>query len=362
MVWPGYCACRGMRGKPESPLGTLRRAFARLGTGLRAAWVNHLRAWLDADWFAGIKPLPPTMASKVAAVAMIGSIITVSLVYGENYLDGLWRGRLMASDELSHERQTDVPNEETTPNTEATPAPAAPALPAPNQIGEPFIDRFDQPTLGSHWFVSDGWGNGPHMDNDWRKSQVSTGPNGLVLTLDKSPPGEAKPLVSGEVRTMPFYRYGYFEVNMKVPRGSGLVTGIFTYAHIDGRVRSNEIDVEILGRDTRTLEATIHENGKSTHKRVRLPFDSADGFHTFGFDWQPGYVRWYADGKMIFEEAGPAAARLVRPQQLIFDVWGSTQLKSWVGPIDHNRAPWTLEIKCAAYQPTYPGRELCTAT
>ncbi len=349
-----------MQGKPESPLGTLRRAFVRLGTGLRAAWVNHLQAWLNADWFAGIKPLPPTMASKIAAVAMITAIIVVSLVYGDHHQDMLWRGRLVASGE--HHTDTPAPaatapsvTTETVPKAAPTPAPSLPL----NQMGEAFIERFQEPLLSDHWFISDGWSNGDHMDNDWRKSQVSIGPNGLVLTLEKAQPGHPKPLVSAEVRTSPFYRYGYFEVNMKVPRGSGLVTGIFTYAHIEEHVRPNEIDIEILGRDTRTLEATIHENGKPTYKRVRLPFDAADGFHTFGFDWQPDYVRWYADGKMIFEETGPAAIRLVRPQQFIFDLWGSTQLKKWVGNIDHNRAPWKLEIACAAYEPTYPGRELC---
>ncbi|HEX7791791.1 MAG TPA: family 16 glycosylhydrolase, partial [Afipia sp.] len=110
---------------------------------------------------------------------------------------------------------------------------------------------------------------------------------------------------------------------------------------------------------TRVLEATIHENGKSTHKAVRLPFDAADGLHTYAFDWQPDAVRWYADGKLIHEERGPAAARLVRPQQINIDLWASTQLKDWLGPLNVAKAPWKLEISCVAYAPTYGGQSLC---
>jgi hypothetical protein len=107
--------------------------------------------------------------------------------------------------------------------------------------------------------------------------------------------------------------HGYFEINMRVPSGPGIVTGVFSYAGQDGAERSHEIDIEILGRHTNMLEATIHENGKPTHKRIRLPFDAADGFPP-GFDWQPDAIRWYADGKLIHEERGPVVARMRRPQ------------------------------------------------
>lgn len=330
---------------------------------VKRALVSHYQAWKTPDWLAGIRPLPRDMASLLTALAIVIGLMLVSLVYGDNYLDRLWRGRLIASDELDQRTAHLVPKPETPARALLPAAPDAGAVAPPKlrlgQIGDPFIERFGDSSLSEHWFISDGWDNGRHMDNDWRKSQLSLDQTGLTLTLEKAPDGHPKPMVSAEVRTLPFYRYGYFEARMKVPKGSGLVTGMFTYAHIDGDVRSNEIDIEILGKDTRTLEATIHQNGKSSLKRVRLPFDSADGFHSLGFDWQPEAVRWYADGQLIFEETGPAVAGLVRPQQLIFDLWGSSELREWVGPFDQSKGPWKLEIACVAYEPAYPGRAIC---
>jgi len=348
---------------PRALLKSVNTIWTAIKLGLR----NHIQAWTKADWFAGIQPLPRDMASQLAAHAIMGGIILISLVYGEGYQDRLWRGRLSVSGELDQRTAHLVPNPKPPePNKDpaaGTDAPKAEPVPPPrvrlNQLGAPFIERFQSGTLSDHWYISDGWSNGDHMDNDWRTSQVSVGPTGMVLTMETAPKGHPKPLVSAEVRTLPFYRYGYFETRVRVPKGSGIVTGIFTYAHIAENIRSNEIDIEILGKDTRTLEATIHQNGKSSLKRIRLPFDAADGFHTLGFDWQPDSVRWYADGKMIFEETGPPAIALIRPQQFIFDLWGSTPMTEWVGPFDRSKGPWKLEIACVAYEPAYPGRAIC---
>ena len=86
-----------------------------------------------------------------------------------------------------------------------------------------------------------------------------------------------------------------------------------------------------------------------------MPFDSSDGMHTYGFDWQPDYVRWYADGQLIHAETGPAARKLVRPQQLLISLWASRKLSSWVGDLDASRSPWRLDIACVAYARHYAG-------
>ena len=122
---------------------------------------------------------------------------------------------------------------------------------------------------------------------------------------------------------------------------------------------SDLIDIEILGRSTNRMETTIHENNRATSKKVSLPFDSADGFHSYGFDWQPGYVRWYVDGALVHEEASANARNLVRPQQFILMLWASRQLKSWVGELDASAAPWMLDFACVGYEREYPGEALC---
>src|SRR5690606_10434610 len=207
-----------------------------------------------------------------------------------------------------------APPEEPPPVTAPPIVEAAPVAPPPvrlPQMGQPFIDRFDGPHLDKRWFVSDGWSNGDWMENDWRKSQLSLTEEGLRITLAPAPEGSDKPFSSGELRTLEAFRYGYFEARMRLPRGAGLVSGAFTYAGREDGRHSNEIDIEILGRSTNRMETTIHENNRATSKKVSLPFDSADGFHSYGFDWQPGYVRWYVDGALVHEEAkiGRASCR-----------------------------------------------------
>lgn len=235
----------------------------------------------------------------------------------------------------------------------AAPAPAAEASVRPRQQGLPFVERFEGRGLSDRWFVSDGWSNGPWMANDWRASAIETTPEGLAIHMRKSPPDSKYELASGEIRTLEFYRYGYFEIRMKVPRDPGIVIGAFTYADRTDEMRAHEIDIEILGRATRVAELTIHEGGRPTHEKITLPFDASEDFHTYGFDWQPDHVRWYADGRVIHEETGPAVRKLVRPQQFILSLWASRELSSWVGNLDTSRAPWRLDVSCIAYSPTY---------
>ncbi len=258
--------------------------------------------------------------------------------------------RAMASGELPSQ-QTSPLGPLPFPEPEAAPAPAE-ILP---QMGEAFVERFDG-GVDARWSVSDGWSNGGWMMNDWRRSAVETAPDLTAILLQPGPEGSKYKLASGELQSHERHRYGYFEVRMKVPRGDGLVTGFFSYAGQEGGTRPNEIDIEILGRNTRVAELTIHENGKATWTKVTLPFDAADGFHVYGFDWQPGHVRWYIDGQLVHAESGGAARRLVRPQQMILNLWASERLDSWVGKLDLARAPWRLDVSCMAYAASYSGR------
>ncbi|MDP3495622.1 MAG: family 16 glycosylhydrolase [Hyphomonadaceae bacterium] len=339
-------------------------ASERTRNGLKHGWISFRDSWTKQDWLAGIKPLPPGMAGNLTAIAIVTGLVVTSLVYGDYHQRRIAEARMIPSGEHPSQQQplptpepAPVPEPVTPPDPEAAPAPSAgPKFP---QMGEAFVERFDGDELDGRWYVSDGWSNGDWMDNDWRASQISLGEHGATMTMEASPEGSEKPLASAEMKVQQDFRYGYFEIRMRVPRDPGIVTGVFTYAGQDGATRPHEIDIEILGRHTNMLEATIHENGKPTHKRIRLPFDAADGFHTYGFDWQPDAIRWYADGKMIHEERGPVVARMTRPQQFIIDLWATRALKEWVGPLNMSKAPWKLDIACVAYAPAYGSKSLC---
>jgi|CXWL01.1.fsa_nt_gi beta-glucanase (GH16 family) len=246
-----------------------------------------------------------------------------------------------------------------TPNAES----AVNAPPAPNAPSDPvhaphFVDRF-QSLDEERWAVSDGWSNGDWVANDWRRDRLRLTSNGLAIVMGDTPAGAEKPYASGEISTHDTYRYGYFEARLRMPRGEGLVVGLFTFARPQGAVSWNEIDMELLGRDTRTLELTYHSGGRPKKHEVRLPFDAAEGFHTYAFEWRPDAIRWYVDNVLVHEARGAMVERMDQEQRFMVNLWNSNALHRWVGDIDPAQAPWTLEVACVAQAGAYRGRSLC---
>lgn len=220
-----------------------------------------------------------------------------------------------------------------------------------------FVDNFailDE----ERWRVADGWSNGEWTANDWRRSQIRRTPEGLEITLARSRGGD-KRYSSGEIQSDMGFQYGYFEVRMRVPRGSGLVTGFFTYTRDGAESTWDEIDVEILGRNTRAVQFGYFGGGQNHVTTVPLGFDAADGFHTYGFEWARGYLRWYVDGRLLHEERGARGPLPQSSQRLYLHLWNSETLTDWLGPILPWEGPWRASVSCVAYAPAYRGASLC---
>lgn len=224
--------------------------------------------------------------------------------------------------------------------------------------GVAFIERF-RSLDSNRWVFSDGWDNGAWMENDWQREQLSISDEGLAITLDRNGPESAKLFSSGELQSRQSFQYGYFEARMKVPRGEGLVTGLFTYTQPDGRSTWEEIDIEILGRDTRVMEVTYHIHGRSRQTGIDLGFDAADDFHIYGFEWTEDALRWYVDGRMVHEVRGARVQDMRRTQRFYVQLWNSAQLYQWVGLINPEEAPWVLHVSCIAQAREYRGASLC---
>jgi endo-1,3-1,4-beta-glycanase ExoK len=231
----------------------------------------------------------------------------------------------------------------------------------PNQIGPAaFVDRFETDELDLSWYRQDREPNATWAENDWRRENVVLGAPGLALVMRQAAGQSKTPVSSGEISRRDPFRYGYFESRFKVPRGAGVVSGFFTFAQEDGTNRTwNEIDVEILGRDTHTVELTVHVEGRTVHKKVALDFDAAEGFHTYAFEWAPDAVRWYIDNELAHEVTGAVARKIARPQRMHINVLGTDELHAWAGRLDPEAGPWTLEVSCMAYRPAYGGKSLC---
>lgn len=223
----------------------------------------------------------------------------------------------------------------------------------------PFVDRFAN-IDETRWRVADGWFNGEWTANDWRESQIRRRGGRLEITLARTRGGQRR-FSSGELQSEEVYRYGYFETRMQVPRGSGLVTGFFTYTRDANDANTwDEIDIEILGRNTRAVQFTYFRRGEEHITTVPLPFDAAAGMHTYAFEWTPEAIRWYVDGRLLHEETGENGPLPDSPQRLYLHLWNSETLTEWLGPILPWEGPWRLYVSCIAYAERYEGRQLCT--
>lgn len=222
--------------------------------------------------------------------------------------------------------------------------------------GEPFVDTLS--TLDrTLWAVSDGWANGPYMVNDWQASQARFG-DGLTLTL--APGIDEHPYSSGEVQSRVKYGHGYFETTMRAAPGSGVITGFFTYTGPPFGEHWNEIDVEILGATPREVLLTYFFGDETISTPIPLDFDATAEYHTYGFDWQPGYIEWYLDGRSIHKVTGGKLPLPNRAKKLMVHLWGSETLTEWSGRFDSKAMPTAATFTCIAYSPSAAQSMPCT--
>ncbi len=183
--------------------------------------------------------------------------------------------------------------------------------------------------------------------------------DGLVLTLDMGH-SPTKPYSSGEVKSRTHFRYGYFESRLLAASGSGIDTAFFTYIGPQNGKPSNEVDVEILGRDTHAVQFTYHFGNVQRPTTIHLPFDAAVESHVYGFDWQPGYIRWYVDGQLMHEETGDALAPLPNEaQNIVINLLGIAHSPEWAGLFEWPGHPIRASFSCVAYSPSFPGTSSC---
>lgn len=210
----------------------------------------------------------------------------------------------------------------------------------------------------TRWYVSNGWSDGSWMLNYWEQSQLSTGVQGLAITLNKSavaPSGYA----SGEIQSRSQFQYGYYEVRMQAAAGSGLDSGFFTYTGASQGRNWNEIDVEVLGRNTHAVSLTYHNGNQQVSTAVNLSFDASAAQHIYAFDWEPQYIRWYVDNKMVLQVTGSQLAIPNEPQNLILDMWASNSFPQWLGGFNWLGRPLVTQISCVATAPSYSGKVIC---
>lgn len=145
-------------------------------------------------------------------------------------------------------------------------------------------------------------GTDPHPIVDGRRAlQAERRP---VTDKGKLYPWSTAMLSSRGMR--PGWRYGYFELRVRVPQAPG-TTPAFWMLPDDDYAWPPEIDIfEIF--QTRAAGAkppftsTIHfkePDGRKRQEGVHLPFPDPFGWHVIGFDWTPEWMVTFVDGKEV---------------------------------------------------------------
>lgn len=113
----------------------------------------------------------------------------------------------------------------------------------------------------------------------------------------------------------------------------GSLTALFLYEGVPGE-SNDEIDIEILGDDTRRVLLSTWHDGVQTDLAERvLPFDPRAGSHDYAIAWRPGEeVRFIIDG---IEVERWTAGVPTRPMQLRASVWRPAWLEG--GVMDEDR-------------------------
>lgn len=153
----------------------------------------------------------------------------------------------------------------------------------------------------------------------------------------------AKDYSGAELYTLSEWMYGKYEARMYMGAASGTVSSMFLYRN--GSESSGpwvEIDIEVLGKNPSQFQSNIitgSASSKTTSEQLHNVSPAANaGFHTYGIEWTPSYVRWTLDGAEVRKTTGGQVSALTEAQGLRFNLWSSEET-SWVGPWSDSNLP-----------------------
>ncbi|MCH5192494.1 MAG: glycoside hydrolase family 16 protein [Oscillospiraceae bacterium] len=198
--------------------------------------------------------------------------------------------------------------------------------------------------------ASNGWSNGDMFNVTWRDKNCTFENGKMQLIIDNDTElVKTVPYSGGEYRSKEHYGYGLYEVSMKAIKNDGVVSSFFTYTGPSEGNPWDEIDVEILGKDTTKVQFNYFTDSKGNHEFMYdLGFDASEGFHTYGFDWQADKITWYVDG----QEAHSVSENIpVTESKIMMNAWCGTGVDGWLNAFDDSQMPLRAEYEWVKFTP-----------
>ena len=198
--------------------------------------------------------------------------------------------------------------------------------------------------------ASDGWTNGDPFNVNWHKDNVTFAKGNLQLVIDNEKKAGSIPYSGGEFRSKAFYGYGRYEVRMKAIKNDGVVSSFFTYTGPSDQNPWDEIDIEILGKDTTKVQFNYFRDGKGGHEYMYdLGFDASEGFHTYAFEWHKDKIIWFVDGKEAFRRETNDVP--VTKAKLMMNAWCGKGVDAWLKAFKADKLPVKAEYQSIRYTP-----------
>lgn len=181
------------------------------------------------------------------------------------------------------------------------------------------------------------WTNNGFFNCGFTPQNVTFNNGQMTLKLDNTN-SFGKNFSGAEYRTKNTFSYGYFETNMIAAKAPGTVTSFFLYSHNPW----DEIDVEILGKDTTKVQFNFFVNGKGNHEAIiDLGFDASAKYHKYGIEYGNGFINWYVDGiwKYGVNNTGfnaPYGEDMPsHPMNIMVNLWPGIGVDDWLGRFNY---------------------------
>jgi beta-glucanase (GH16 family) len=201
----------------------------------------------------------------------------------------------------------------------------------PSAFNTVIDDNFDAAD-SSVWMQSD-WANGSPFYSAWLPEQLNFATGQLTIKLEQKA-SHGLTHSAGEYRTLNRYKYGRYTSSFKASNIEGTVSSFFTYTGASEGTEWDEIDFEILGKDSTKVQVNYWRNGKEHPTIIDLGFDASKALHTYSFVWKADSIQWFVDGTLIHTEEENGLndndSLPVNAGKIMLNLWAS-EPSSWAG-------------------------------
>jgi len=241
---------------------------------------------------------------------------------------------------------------------------------APTASAQGFIETFDDSGFRDRWFIANFDQGGKGFLTTWRRKLVSVklssvpaqGGGELTLELKPANDGSEKPYMGAQLQRGKANHYGRYEVVMTAARGSGVVSAVFTYTGPYFKDPHDEVDLEILGKDTTKIWLNKFVDGEPMPGAwIDLGFDAAEGPNVFAYEWYEDSITWFANGKEIYRVTSETQRIPSHPSRLYFNLWaGNKRQAQWLGKVPPEGPNSQMSVYCVSYRPTGDIGQTCS--